>query len=117
MGCLPTTRDFLESSLTLAGTVVEVAKEAGKSPAQVALNWLRAKPGLIPILGARKLSQFEDNMRCLDWSLTATHLARLDEVSDVELGFPMDFLHRKEVHEFLQVYGRDLHKCDLVERF
>ena len=80
---------------------MEVAKEAGKSPAQVALNWLRAKPGVIPILGARKLSQFEDNMRCLDWSLTGTHLARLDEVSHVELGFPMDFLHRKEVHEFL----------------
>ena len=90
-----------ERSLTIAGAVVEVAKESGKSPTQVALNWLRAKPGLIPILGARKLSQFEDNMRCLDWSLTATHLARLDEVSHVELGFPMDFLHRKEVHEFL----------------
>lgn len=88
-------------SLTIADAVVEVARETGKSPAQVALNWLRAKPGVIPILGARKLSQFQDNIRCLDWSLTEMHLARLDEVSHVELGFPMDFLHRKEVRQFL----------------
>ena len=74
---------------------------AGKNPAQAALNWLRSKPGVIPILGARKFSQFEDNLRCLEWSLGASQLARLDQISRIELGFPMDFLHRKEVHEFL----------------
>ncbi|SRR5581483_5289362 len=90
-----------ERNLAIANAVVEVAKEAGKSPAQVALNWLRARAGVIPIIGARKFSQFEDNMHCLDWSLDARHVARLDEVSRIELGFPLDFLHRKEVREFL----------------
>jgi aryl-alcohol dehydrogenase-like predicted oxidoreductase len=78
---------------------VDIAKEAGKSPAQVALNWLRAKYGVIPILGAPKFSQFEDNMRCLD------------EASRVELGFPLDFLRRKEVRDFLHggTFGRISH--------
>src|SRR5581483_7867144 len=60
-----------------------------------------ARAGVIPIIGDRKFSQFEDNMHCLDWSLDARHVARLDEVSRIELGFPLDFLHRKEVREFL----------------
>jgi len=97
----PSFQKLSERNLAIANAVVEIAKEAGKSPAQVALNWLRAKRGVIPIIGARKFSQFEDNMRCLDWTLTARHLARLDEISHVDLGFPMDFLHCKEVHDFL----------------
>lgn len=90
-----------ERNLSIAKAVVEVAEEIGKSPAQVALNWLRAKPGVIPIIGARKFSQFEDNLNCLQWKLETKHMARLDQVSHIELGFPMDFLHRKEVREFL----------------
>ena len=90
-----------ERNLAIANAVVEISKETGKSPAQVALNWLRAKAGIIPILGARKFSQFEDNLRCLEWSLEARHVARLDEISHIELGFPMDFLHRKQVRDFL----------------
>lgn len=82
--------------------VVAVAQELGKSPAQVALNWVRQQPGRpIPILGARKFSQFEDNLACLDWELAPEHLARLDQVSRVPLGFPYDFLHREGVRSFL----------------
>jgi aryl-alcohol dehydrogenase-like predicted oxidoreductase len=97
----PTFQALSERNLGIAGKVVEIAREAGKSPAQVALNWLRAKPGVIPILGARKLSQFEDNLHCLDWTLSAERLTRLDEASHIELGFPTDFLHRPGVREFL----------------
>ena len=97
----PTFQELSERNLAIAGKVVDIAREAGKSPAQVALNWLRAKPGVIPILGARKFSQFEDNLHCLDWTLSADHLGRLDEVSHIALGFPMDFLRRAGVREFL----------------
>ncbi|HTL57209.1 MAG TPA: aldo/keto reductase [Candidatus Limnocylindrales bacterium] len=97
----PSFQKLSERNLAIAKAVSEVAEEVGKSPAQVALNWLRSKPGVIPILGARKFSQFEDNLNCLQWTLTPHHVAKLDEVSQIELGFPMDFLHRKEVHEFL----------------
>jgi len=90
-----------ERNLSIAKAVVEVAEDVGRSAAQVALNWLRAKPGVIPIIGARKFSQFQDNLNCLQWNLDEKHVSRLDQASHIELGFPMDFLHRKEVHDFL----------------
>jgi aryl-alcohol dehydrogenase-like predicted oxidoreductase len=77
----------------IAAMVVKIAKAAGKSPAQVALNWLRAKR-TIPILGARKLEQFKGNLNCLEWSLNAKQLAQLDEASKIEPGFPRDFLDK-----------------------
>jgi aryl-alcohol dehydrogenase-like predicted oxidoreductase len=84
----------------IAATVVKIAKAVRKSPAQVALNWLRAKH-TIPILGARKLEQFRDNLACLKWSLNAKQLAELDEVSQIEPGFPRDFLDRPFIRDFL----------------
>jgi aryl-alcohol dehydrogenase-like predicted oxidoreductase len=89
-----------ERNEAIAATVVKLAKAAGKSPAQVALNWLRAKP-TIPILGAQKLEQFMDNANCLKWSLNAKQLAQLDEVSSIEPGFPRDFLDRPFVRDYL----------------
>ena len=56
-------------------------------------GWLRTRPGVhIPIVGARKLEQFKDNLGCLDVKLSAEQLRHLDEVSRVSLGFPHDFL-------------------------
>jgi aryl-alcohol dehydrogenase-like predicted oxidoreductase len=97
----PQFKELSERNMKVADTVVKVARAAGKSPAQVALNWLRAKRNVIPIIGARKFSQFEDNLKCLDWHLDAKQLARLDEVSAIEMGFPMDFIHRPGVRQFL----------------
>ncbi len=90
-----------ERNEAIAKTVVKVAKAAGKSPAQVALNWLRARRNTIPIIGARKVSQLEDNLNCVKWSLNAKQLAQLDEVSKIELGFPRDFLDRPFVRDNL----------------
>ncbi len=89
-----------ERNLEIAKEVVKIARAAGKSPAQVALNWLRAK-NTIPIIGARKRDQLEDNLKCVKWSLTAKQMARLDEVSKIEPGFPRDFLDKPFVRDFL----------------
>jgi aryl-alcohol dehydrogenase-like predicted oxidoreductase len=81
-----------ERNLKIAGAVVEVAKQIGCSPSQVALAWLRTRPGsIVPILGARRLSQIRDNLSCLDVTLLEEHLRQLDDVSRIELGFPHDF--------------------------
>ena len=101
MDKMPHFKPLSERNLKIADTVVEVAREAGRSPAQVALNWLCARPNVIPILGARTFPQFQDNLNCVGWTLDARHRARLDEVSAIEMGFPMDFIHRKTVREFL----------------
>ena len=72
--------------------VLSVSKEVGRSPAQVALAWLRQRPvPVIPIVGARRLDQFRDNLACLDLTLDEAQLGRLDSASRVALGFPYDF--------------------------
>jgi aryl-alcohol dehydrogenase-like predicted oxidoreductase len=100
-----------EQKVAIAKAVVKIAKAGGKSPAQVALNWLRARYNSIPILGARNLPQFVDNMNCLKWSLNPKETGLLDEVSHTELGFPMDFLHKPSVRNFLHggLYDRIKH--------
>ncbi len=73
--------------------VLAVGKELGVSASQVALAWLRARPvPTIPIIGARKVQQVEDNLASVNLTLSPQHLARLDQASAVPLGFPHDFL-------------------------
>ena len=76
----------------IVAAVKAVADEAGHSMAQVALAWLRYRPvPVIPIIGARKLSQLKDNLTSADVSLSANQLNTLDEASRIELGFPYEF--------------------------
>ncbi|MDB5092134.1 MAG: putative oxidoreductase, aryl-alcohol dehydrogenase like protein, partial [Candidatus Eremiobacteraeota bacterium] len=85
-----------------------VANELGRSAAQVALAWLRGRPApVIPILGASKLTQFEDNLGSLDVALSAEQRDRLDRVSAVPLGFPHDFYQNDAVRAMLYGGTRD----------
>jgi aryl-alcohol dehydrogenase-like predicted oxidoreductase len=69
--------------------VVAVAQEIGASPAQVALAWLRYRPvPVIPIIGARRISQLEDNIGSLEVALTHEQLCRLNQASEISLGYP-----------------------------
>lgn len=90
-----------DRNLSIADEVVKVAKEIGRTPSQVALNWVRQRHNAIPIIGARKVSQAKDNLACLDFTLPGEFMKRLDEVSKIELGFPHDFLAKKAVSDFL----------------
>ena len=93
--------DMSPRNLAIAQAVGAVAAEIGRSPAQVALAWLLQKPYVIPILGARTLDQFKDNLGCLSLKLDQEQRRRLDEASAIVLGFPNDFLTRPPVREFL----------------
>lgn len=96
--------DIPERDLAIAAEVVKVAQEIGKTPSQVALNWVRQQPGnIIPIVGARKLAQIEDTLGALDFTLTSEQIAGLDAISQFELGFPHDFLASDGVRDV--VYG------------
>ena len=82
-----------EAGIPTIREVVALAKEMEVSPAQVALAWLRYRPvPVISIIGARKLTQLEDNIGSLNVTFTPEQLARLDKVSAVSMGFPHDFL-------------------------
>jgi aryl-alcohol dehydrogenase-like predicted oxidoreductase len=83
---------------------VALARELGVSAAQVALAWLRTRPAaVIPIIGARNLPQFEDNLRSLGVVLSSEQGERLDRVSAVPLGFPHDYYRLDSVRTLL--YG------------
>jgi aryl-alcohol dehydrogenase-like predicted oxidoreductase len=88
------THDDRKAAIT--GAVQEVAQEIGRSPAQVAIAWLLSQD-VIPIIGARRMNQFEDNLAAANVTLTDDHLRKLEEVSRVELGFPNDFLNSEFV--------------------
>jgi aryl-alcohol dehydrogenase-like predicted oxidoreductase len=87
-------RPLDDRSLAIARGVGAVAAELGRPAAQVALNWLRAKKGVVPLLGARTDAQLQDNLSCLEFTLDAPTVAKLDELSGVALGFPHDYLSR-----------------------
>ncbi|MBL0713870.1 MAG: aldo/keto reductase [Desulfosarcina sp.] len=86
---------------SIAREVDRVADEIGKTSSQVALNWIRQQVGLLPIIGARTLAQFRDNIGCLEFNLEVEQIERLNKVSQIELGFPHDFLTSEVPRNFL----------------
>jgi aryl-alcohol dehydrogenase-like predicted oxidoreductase len=91
-----------ERSFQIAQTVGEIAQKLGRSSAQIALAWIRAQsPQMIPILGASKLEQLQDNLKCLEVTLSPAQLQQLDRASHIELGFPHDFLDGESVRSNL----------------
>lgn len=98
-GNAATTR-LSERHLMIADVVRSVAAESGRTPAQVALMWVRQRyPFAIPIVGARRVDQLDDTLQCIEHSLTTEQLDRLDEVSEIELGFPHDFLMSDSIRD------------------
>jgi aryl-alcohol dehydrogenase-like predicted oxidoreductase len=89
--------------------VKAVSDQTGHSMAQVALAWLRYRPvPVIPIIGARKLAQLQDNLASFDLTLSADQLAALEEASRIEVGFPND-LYAKDMVRAIRYGGmRDL---------
>lgn len=84
-----------ERTWLIIDALIEVSEECGKSPSQVALNWLLQQPGVTaPIIGARTLAQLEDNLKSVGWSLNADQIARLNAVSDIPLPSPYNFIVR-----------------------
>jgi aryl-alcohol dehydrogenase-like predicted oxidoreductase len=91
-------------NLALAGELVALGAEIGRSPSQIAINWVRQQPQrapMIPIVGARSAAQLADNLGCLDWQLTPEQLQRLDAASAIPLGFPQSFLGSQHVGELI----------------
>jgi aryl-alcohol dehydrogenase-like predicted oxidoreductase len=81
----------------VVAAVKAVANQLGRSMAQVALAWLRYRPvPVMPILGARKLSQLQDNLASFDLTLSAAQVKTLDEASQIDLGFPYN-IYAKEM--------------------
>lgn len=102
-----------EYTKTCAEAVMHMAQEIGRTPAQVAINWVRQQQEralTIPIVGARTAAQMRENLGCLEFTLTSDQLRRLDEISNVKPGFPHSFLASDHVHEL--IHGNTLPLLD-----
>jgi aryl-alcohol dehydrogenase-like predicted oxidoreductase len=53
------------------------ARHGGKTPAQVALNWLVCQDGVVPIPGAKNAQQARDNAGAVGWRMTADEIQQL----------------------------------------
>lgn len=88
----PVFQKFNEKNWKVVDVLVGVAKELGRSPAQVALNWITKRPGVVStIIGATKLAQLDDNLGALDFEIPGELSRRLEENSRPELVFPYLF--------------------------
>ena len=82
----------------VVSAIKAVSDETGGSMAQVALAWLRYRPvPVIPIIGARKLSQLQDNLASFELALSAEQVKALDEASQIDPGFPYSFYAKEHV--------------------
>ena len=81
-------KDTFEDTLSgqtasVVETLREVALEAGKTMAQVALAWVLSHSKVtVAITGGDTIEHLEDNLGALGWELSSEHRGRLDEVSE-----------------------------------
>jgi aryl-alcohol dehydrogenase-like predicted oxidoreductase len=84
-----------ESTWKVLEALHQVARSLGKTPAQVALNWLLQRgEGVVPILGARTPEQLKENLGAAGWKLGREELGLLDAASAPSLPYPYRFLER-----------------------
>jgi aryl-alcohol dehydrogenase-like predicted oxidoreductase len=79
-------------------TLISVAKDAGVTPAEIAIAWVAAK-GSLPIIGPRTLPQLENNLAAAKITLSPEQIARLDEVSAIPAVFPHRMLNNPETRQ------------------
>ncbi len=94
-----------EQNLEVAEGLSQMAAEMDITPAQLALAWMRYRPQgrVIPILGARSVEQFEENLSCLNVTLEPAQVAALDELSEPTHGYPISLLNNDSFRTL--IYG------------
>jgi aryl-alcohol dehydrogenase-like predicted oxidoreductase len=68
-------------NLELVDRVREIAATKEVTPAQLALAWLLAQEGVVPIPGTKRRKNLEENVAALEITLTSEDLKRIDEAA------------------------------------
>ncbi|MUG94786.1 aldo/keto reductase [Scytonema sp. UIC 10036] len=74
-------REGLRKIEPVMSVLRQLGEKHGRTPAQVALNWLIAQGNVIPIAGAKTAEQVRQNAGALGWKLADDEISQLEEVS------------------------------------
>lgn len=89
-----------EKGFEVVDVMDEIAEQKGATIPQVALSWLLHKRGVTSvILGARKMSQLEENLGAVDLDLTAEEIHRISAVTEPEEIYPQWMISRMNEEE------------------
>jgi aryl-alcohol dehydrogenase-like predicted oxidoreductase len=84
-----------ERAWSVIARLTELAAARGKTPSQVALNYLLRRSEIgVPIFGARTPDQLEENLGSTGWELEPTEVDALSQISETPLPYPYRFIER-----------------------
>ncbi len=84
-----------EHTWQIVEALLEIARVRGKTPSQVAINWVLQQPGVTaPIFGARTMAQLQDNLGSTGWKLMDEEIDCLKASSAIPLPSPYNFIAR-----------------------
>jgi len=81
-----------EKDYEIAEVILQISQETQRTPSQVCIAWMLLQPNNFPILGVRKMEQFEDDLEAMTLKLTEDQLNRINTVSSFDLGWPHTFI-------------------------
>ena len=85
-------RFFAANHSEILQTLLDVAKEIGKTPAQTALRWVMDQPFMTSaIVGARNSEQLKDTLEAGGWRLPEDALEKLNKISAQPHKYPRAF--------------------------
>jgi len=85
-------RFFAPNHAEILQTLLDTAKEIGRTPAQTALRWVMDQPFMTSaIVGARNTDQLADTLKAGGWRLPAEALEKLNKVSARPNRYPRAF--------------------------
>ncbi len=86
---------LIESTYALLDVLKEIADEHNATTAQVSLNWVQSNHAITStIIGAKRLSQLEDNLGSLDFELSDEQRDRIEACCPFDKHFPHNFLEK-----------------------
>jgi len=74
-------RRSLKKGIELTDKLKEIGEAHGKTAGQVAMNWLAAKPVVVPIFGVSNVSQVEENCGSVGWRISEDELEVIERAS------------------------------------
>jgi aryl-alcohol dehydrogenase-like predicted oxidoreductase len=84
--------DLRERNARIVTMVAQVAKVIGRTPAQVAINWVTNRPRVAStVIGVTKPEQLADNLGALSFTIPHEQLQLLDAISELPVIYPYSF--------------------------